>query len=352
LRRYLPDYGLDSTGENFMTGRNHDATALQKTLNRPVSYVGVGLHSGRTAAIFVRPAPPDAGITFVRKDVAADKAVVEALWHNVTDSKLSTVLRNSHGTTVTTVEHLIAALRGCGVDNARVELTGEEVPIMDGSSEPFVRMIEQAGTRVQDADRKLLWLHRPVEYRDGDSYVLIMPDDTCRFTVQIDFPASAIGTQVYSVELVNEAFRQHIAPARTFGFADKLEALRKEGLIKGGSLQNAVLVDGDRIVNEDGLRFTNEFVRHKLLDCYGDFGLIGHQLVGHVFARRPGHAVNHGVVRELLRQPDMWSLVTVREYYQLIGRRVEPGDVRTIAGRGAGNGAGKAPVRNASPIGR
>lgn len=291
----------------------------QKTIRQEISYVGIGLHTGKTCSMYIYPAKENTGIVFKRRDVEPNVALINARWYNVADHQLSTTIGNEHGVTVQTVEHLMAALSGCGIDNARVELTGPEVPILDGSSEPFVRMIERVGTKVQNAERYVLWVHHPVEYRLGERYALLMPDTTTRYTVQIDFASRAIDTQVMSVELVNEAFRKQIAAARTFGLAEHVTKLRKLGLIQGASLQNAILVDGDRIVNEEGLRYKDEFVRHKLLDCYGDMSLAGHNIIGHFYAHKPGHELTQKFLKYLFERRDAWTFTPLSDFYRLMG---------------------------------
>ena len=292
----------------------------QKTLRQTVSYVGIGLHTGRKVSMSVRPAEVDSGIHIVRKDIPENQNLINARWYNVKETRLSTVLGNSSGTTVSTVEHLMAALHGCGVDNALVELDGPEIPIMDGSAEPFVKMIERVGTVDQFMPRNAIWLHRPIEVRDGDKYAILLPADSPRITVEIDFPGSIIGSQTLSVELVNEAFRNDIARARTFGFSSDIEQLRKKGLALGGSLNNAVLVDGDRVVNEEGLRFQDEFVRHKILDCMGDLALIGVPVLAHLYARKPGHELNNMLMNKLFAERESWSYITINEFNAMTGR--------------------------------
>lgn len=294
----------------------------QKTIRQDISYIGVGLHTGKTCSMYIYPAKENTGIVFKRRDVDPDKALINARWYNTVDHQLSTTIGNEYGVTVQTVEHLMAALFGCGIDNAMVELTGPEVPILDGSSEPFVRTIERVGTKVQKAERHVLWIHQPIEFRLDDRYVLLMPDTTTRYTVQIDFNSPAIETQVMSVELVNEAFRQQIAPARTFGFVEHVSKLRSLGLIQGASLKNAILVDGDRIVNDEGLRFKDEFVRHKLLDCYGDMSLAGHNIIGHFYAHKPGHELTQKFIKYLFERRDAWTYTPLSDFYQLMGVNV------------------------------
>lgn len=295
----------------------------QKTLRKAISYVGIGLHSGRKVTMKVRPAEANSGIYFLRRDVSDGKGLIQARWYNVIESQLCTIIGNEHGVTVATIEHLMAALHGCGVDNAVVELDGPEVPIMDGSSHPFVNMIERVGTHTLDAPREVIWIQRPISVRDGDKFAVLMPETTPRITVSIDFPHQAIGAQTMSVALVNEAFRNDVARARTFGFADQVNALREQGLIRGGSLRNAVLVDGDRIVNEEGLRYEDEFVRHKVLDSLGDLALAGVTILGHYYAYKPGHDLNAALVKALYAQRDAWSYMTMDEFNSLVGRTPE-----------------------------
>lgn len=303
-----------------MSDKVEQHNIMQKTLREAITYVGVGLHSGRKMSMTVRPAAADSGVYFLRKDATPGEGLVAARWYNVVPSELSTVIANEHGVSVATVEHLLAALRGCGVDNAVVELDGPEVPIMDGSSGPFVQMIERVGTVSQDTLRKAIWIQKPLAVRDGDKFAILMPDTISRITVAIEFEHEAIGAQTMSVALVNEAFRRDVARARTFGFAEQVENLKSQGLIQGGSLRNAVLVDGDRIVNEEGLRYKNEFVRHKVLDCLGDLSLAGVPIIGHLYSYKPGHQLNTAVVREIFAQRDAWSYLTVDELDRLLGR--------------------------------
>lgn len=291
----------------------------QKTLTQAISYVGIGLHSGKNVKMTVKPAKANSGINFVRTDIKDSDNIVPAHWNNVVDTTLSTVLGNSDDIRVSTVEHLMAALLGCGIDNALIEINGPEVPIMDGSAAPFVSVIEKVGTVEQSSERKAIWIHRPIEVRDGDKYAILMPSNTPRITVEIDFNNTVIGSQSHSVTLVNEAFRNDISRARTFGFAPEIKQLQHQGLARGGSLKNAILVDGDRIVNEEGLRYKNEFVRHKILDAMGDLALIGVPVIGHLYARKPGHKLNNALIRQLIEIPDAWSFVSINDFNSLTG---------------------------------
>ena len=319
-----------------MSHSRTQTSELEKTVTRPISFIGVGLHTGRKVAMQIKPAAAGTGIHFLRKDVAPGKGLIVARWYNVVDTRLSTTLGNEFGITVATVEHLLAALRGCGIDNAMVELDGPEVPIMDGSSAVFVRTLEKVGSVAQPQQRNVIWIQQPIEVREDDRYALLMPHDSTRITVEIDFPDSRIRSQSLSVEMINEAFRNDVAHARTFGFRDQIDALRRQGLVRGGSLQNAILVDGDRIVNEEGLRYENEFVRHKILDCYGDMALLGMPVMGHLFALKPGHSLNHALIKALFENRSHWSYLTMDDFLQFSQaqrqQRQNP-DVNAIASR-------------------
>ena len=297
----------------------------QCTLKDSMSCVGVGLHSGKKVNITLRPAEADAGINFIRKDVQPGTGFIAARWYNVTDTDLATTIMNEHGVTLSTIEHLVAALRGCGVDNALIEVDGPEVPIMDGSALPFIRMIQTTGIVQQDSPRNVIWIHRPIEYRNGDKYAILSPENKTRYTVQIEFDNPLIGTQVSSFDYNDDDFNNFIAPARTFGFVEEIPAMERLGLIKGGSLSNAVLLDGENVMNKDGLRFRDEFVRHKILDCIGDFGLLGVRVLGHFYAKKPGHELNKQFIRTLFSRRDAWSYITLEDYYKLIGEHADSG---------------------------
>lgn len=295
----------------------------QHTLQDSITCVGIGLHTGRNVSITIKPAAADTGINFVRKDVRPGTGYIGGHWYNVVDTTMGTTLCNEHGVILHTVEHLVAALRGCGVDNALVEVDGPEIPIMDGSALPFVQTISHTGTVSQGSPRNIIWVNRPIEYRNGDKYAILMPENRTRYTVHIEFDNPLIGTQVSSFDFNSDDFKQYIAPARTFGFIEQIPELERRGLIKGGSLANAILVDGEHVRNKDGLRFEDEFVRHKILDCIGDFGLIGIPILGHFYAKKPGHELNKEFIRTLFTHRDAWSYISVEEYYRLIG--VQPG---------------------------
>ncbi len=294
--------------EHQETGRTE-----QHTLRESVSCVGIGLHSGRRVRMTLRPAEVDSGITFVRRDKRPDRASIPALWKNVVDTRLCTVLANEHGARVGTVEHLLAAMRGCGVDNVVVELDAPEVPILDGSAAPYVVLIDQAGLVSQRVRRRAIVVHRTIAVYEGDRHAVLSPARRPQLTIEIDFSAPAVGRQSAELVLEETRFRREIAPARTFGFSSELDSLREQGLALGGSVRNAIVVDGGDVVNAEGLRYPDEFVRHKLLDCIGDLSLAGGHVLGHLRGYKPGHHLNNALMRHLFDDEDAWSLVRLDE---------------------------------------
>lgn len=283
----------------------------QTSLHYPVSCHGVALHSGKTVSLTIKPAAAGHGIVFKRTDVAGEAGIVPARYDLVNETQLGTTLTNAQGTKVMTVEHLMAALWGCGIDNALVELDGPEVPIMDGSSEPFVFLIECAGTEVLDAPRRLLELRRTVAiYEDGASAV-ITPAEHFSLDITIQFDHASIGSQRALYDFEQTTFKRALCRARTFGFAKDVEALRQMGLARGGSLENAIVLDDSQVLNEDGLRYEDEFVRHKALDCVGDFYLAGASLIGEVTTNRPGHRVNNLLLREIFADEANYRWLTL-----------------------------------------
>ncbi|MEO3434373.1 UDP-3-O-acyl-N-acetylglucosamine deacetylase [Inquilinus sp. CAU 1745] len=283
----------------------------QKTLKSAIHCSGVGLHSGRNVSMTLRPADVNTGITFIRTDLKAGMRVIPAIWDRVVDTRLCTVVGNEDGATVGTIEHLMAALRGCGVDNAEIELDGPEVPVMDGSAAPFVFLIECAGMTSQAAARRAIRLLRPVEVSDGDKLASFTPSVGCSYSMLIDFPSRAISRQQGYVKLENGSFKDEISRARTFGFLQDVEMLKRNGLALGGSLDNAVVVNGDKVLNEDGLRFQDEFVRHKILDSIGDLYLAGAPVLGHFHGVKSGHALNNKLLRELFADESAWIYDTM-----------------------------------------
>lgn len=296
-----------------MSSGKYSESAAQQTLQQPIRYVGVGLHTGKRVSMRVRAGGENTGICFVRKDAPVGRGVIAARWDNVIDTDRCTAIGNEYGVSVRSIEHLMAGFRGCGIDNAVVELDGPEVPAMDGSSEMFVSMIERAGVVPQAAERRVIRILKPIAVGEGDRFAILTPHMTTQLTVEIDFANPAIGFERFSVELTNGTFRRELARARTFGFFDSIGWLRRKGLARGGSLSNAIVVDGDRVINEEGLRFKDEFVRHKVLDCVGDLFLAGAPIVGYFHGYKPGHTLNHALVCELFAKEDAWSYATFDE---------------------------------------
>jgi len=283
-----------------------DTIWCQQTLKAPIGCVGVGLHSGQRVSLTFRPAPVDHGIVFRRTDLGVD---IPARFDRVVDTRLSTVLSQGDAR-IGTVEHVMAALAGCGIDNALVEVDGPEPPILDGSSAQFVFLLDCAGTAAQDAPRSVIEVRRPVRVTDGDAFAELRPGVAgLDMALSIDFAAPAIGRQALSLRLTSMAFRHELARARTFALLEEIDSLRAAGLAQGGSLQNAVVVDQARVLNPAGLLVPDEFVRHKLLDAVGDLALAGAPLRGRFIAHRSGHTLNNRLLRALFAEEAAWHEV-------------------------------------------
>lgn len=291
----------------------------QTTIDRTISFVGIGVHSGEVTILKLRPTQETRGIVFRRMDVSADKREILARQYNVSSTMLSTTLTNDYGTSVSTVEHLMAALYGCGIDNVIVEVDGPEIPILDGSAKDFVVNIEQAGVRVLEKERSVLWVQRKVEVIEGDKSAMFLPSFSQSFSVSLDFPGTAIGQQAYRYDTTSLGFKQQVANARTFGFAEQVEALKAAGFAKGGLLSNAILVDKEHIVNQEQLRYKTEFARHKVLDAMGDLALSGYPIIADYHSHKGGHDLNHKLVSRLMADQRNWRLMTYTEYADLVG---------------------------------
>ena len=285
------------------------SASFQHTLAKPALFAGVGLHTGRHVRAAIRPAPVGAGIVFVRTDLDGDNRV-PARGDAVVATRLGTVIGNAAGVTVATIEHLMAALAALDIDNVVVELDGPEVPIMDGSAQPFVELLDRAGRRRQEAERRYIEILEPVEVVDGDKRAVFEPAYGFEVAFEIAFDSPAIGRQRIDLEIDEAVFREELADCRTFGFLHEVEALRTAGLARGGSLDNAVVIDGDAVLNPEGLRRPDEFVRHKALDAIGDLYLLGHPLIGRFEGICAGHGLNNALVRALMARPDAWRLRT------------------------------------------
>lgn len=281
----------------------------QRTLKNVIRATGVGLHTGEKVYLTLRPATPDSGIIFRRVDL--DEPVeIPAIPENVGDTTLSTTLIKD-GVRISTVEHLLSAMAGLGIDNAYVDLNAAEVPIMDGSAGPFVFLIQSAGIEEQNAPKRFIRIKKPVKVEDGDKWVNFEPFDGFKvaFTIDFDHPAFKEGSQIAEVDFSTTSFVREVSRARTFGFMNQIEQLRASNLALGGSLDNAVVVDDYRVLNEDGLRYVDEFVKHKILDSIGDLYLLGHSLIGAFSGHKSGHALNNQLLRALLAEEDAWEEV-------------------------------------------
>jgi UDP-3-O-[3-hydroxymyristoyl] N-acetylglucosamine deacetylase len=259
------------------------------------------------------PAPVGSGVIFRRIDHSGPAALVPARYDRVVDTRFSTTIGNAYGVKVATIEHLMAAIAGSGLTNVYVDIDGPEVPIMDGSSAPFVFLIECAGLQVQSAFQQALRIRERVSVTEGDKWAELLPGDGFHAEIGISFPSAAIGNQTYSFTFDANGFKSQVARARTFGFRHEVEQLQAAGLALGGSLANSIVIDGDEILNDGGLRFADEFVRHKLLDVVGDLSLAGWPLQGFFRGNKTGHTLNNRLLRELYSRRSAWEMVTLRD---------------------------------------
>ncbi len=285
----------------------------QHTVSTSAICAGVGVHSGDHVRLSIRPAPAGAGIVFVRTDVSDLDNRVPAQAEAVTASQLCTVITNSAGVSVSTIEHLMAAFSALEIDNALVEVDGPELPIMDGSSAAFVQLLDRAGRRRQESPRHYIEILAPIEVVQGDKRAALTPSECFEVAFEIAFDSPVIGRQRVDLAVDEQSFRDELADCRTFGFLKDVEALRAMGLARGGSLDNAVVIDGDRILNPEGLRRPDEFVRHKALDAVGDLYVLGAPILGRFEGLYAGHALNNLLARALLAQPGAWRLRTLAQ---------------------------------------
>ena len=284
----------------------------QNTLRRSINCIGITLHGGEKVALTLRPAAADTGIVFRRIDIPGSKEI-RASWDNVTDTRMCTTISNGDGVTVSTIEHLMSALAGCGIDNVYVDLDGHEVPVMDGSAQPFVFLIECAGVLEQDVHRRVIKILKPVRVDAEDKMAELLPSDTFSVSFEIDFDNEVIANQTISVNMVNGNYKKEVARARTFGFMHEIEKLQAAGLGLGGSLDNAVIVAEDKVLNEDGLRYNDEFVRHKVLDAVGDLYTAGSLICGSYRGVRSGHALTNKLLQALFSDESAWCYIDLGE---------------------------------------
>lgn len=277
----------------------------QTTLAKPAHCSGVGVHSGKKVNLTIRPAPLNHGIQFKRVDLP-DSPSVAAIFNRVVDASMATVIGHN-GFIVSTIEHLMASFAGLSIDNALVEVDEYELPIMDGSAYPFTETIINAGIEKQAGSKYGFVVTHPIELKKDGRSVGIYPSPVLKITCSITYDHPLIRQQTYSIDLTKDNFAAEIAPARTYGFMTDIEYLKKYGFAKGASLENSVVIDKERLLNSSGLRFKDEFVRHKILDCLGDFSLLGLPIIGHIVLNRSGHAFNHAFIQAFYNRRDAWE---------------------------------------------
>ncbi len=286
----------------------------QRTLKEAIAATGVGLHKGNKVNLVLRPANPDTGIVFRRTDL--DPVVeIKASPELVRDTRMCTCLINDDNVRVSTVEHLLAAVAAMGIDNLYVEVDSHEIPIMDGSAHPFIYLLQSAGIKEQPKAKRFIRVKKPIRVEEDDKWAELLPHDGFRidFAIEFDHPAIADTNQMVSMDFNSQNFIRDISRARTFGFMKDIELLRANNLALGGSMDNAVVLDEFRVLNSDGLRYDDEFVKHKLLDAVGDLYMAGHSILGHLRAYKSGHALNNKLLVALMEQQEAWEFVTFEE---------------------------------------
>ncbi len=289
----------------------HKKQINQQTIKNTIIFSGIGLHSGLKSNVTIVPSKPDTGIKFIRTDIKTKDNinVIEALWSNVSSTNLSTCISNKHQISVSTIEHLMSALSGMHIDNVTIYIDGPEIPIMDGSSKPFVELIENSGIKQQNVKRKIIKVKKSIKVNKDDSYIILEPHYQFSVDFEIEFKSSLVNKQSCQLQLINGNYKSDISSARTFGFEKDVEELRRRGLALGGNLQNAVVVGENKILNEDGLRFKDEFVRHKILDSIGDLYLAGYPVQGYFYAKKSGHFLNNELLKKLLSNQENFEII-------------------------------------------
>lgn len=295
---------------------------LQRTIKQDIHCRNIGLHSGRKVGMTIKPAGVDEGIVFIRKDLPGEVRI-KADFESVRDTLLATTI-GLNGATVSTVEHLLSAFCGMGVDNAIVEVDAPEIPIMDGSALPFVELLKDVGTEIQGKCKKMLVITQPVSVSDADGNAMLLPSPEFKITYKIDFKHPLIGEQTYHMTFSDVTYEKDICAARTFGFLKDVEYLQAKGLALGGSLKNAIVLDDQRVINKEGLRCNDEFVKHKILDAIGDLSLLGMPIIGHFIAYKSGHRLNNLLLRELMAHNECWKIVNN------ISKNSDEGDARSL----------------------
>ena len=293
---------IESTLPKFLTA------VRQKTLLNEINFKGIGLHTGNKVSMKIFPAHEDTGVVFKRK--IGNKIIsIKADYRNVKSTKLCTLISDSNGNSVSTVEHILSALYALDIDNVVIELTSNEIPVNDGSAWDFVKKIKEVGFEEQESFKKFIKIKKIVEVKSGNKYVRVCPFDNTLISTEINYDHKLIGKQSISVVLTPQIYESQICNARTFGFLKDVENLKRNGLALGGSLDNAIVLDENKVLNKNGLRFSDEFVRHKLLDFIGDISLSGYRMLGSFFSSHPGHEINNKLLKKVFQSPNNWELV-------------------------------------------
>ena len=287
---------------------NSNISSNQQTIRKSFSLNGIGLHSGKKVKITVEPAKVNNGIKFMRTDLTKDN-IVPALWSNVSSTNLCTTISNEKGVSVSTIEHLMSSLSGMHIDNANILINNLEVPIMDGSSLPFVEELENSGMEIQEIPRKIISVKKKILVSNNDSYAKITPNKQFSIDFEIDFESQLVSKQACQLQLINGNYKTDVSSARTFGFEKDVDYLQANGLALGGSLENAVVVGEKNILNKEGLRFSDEFVRHKILDSIGDLYLAGKPIQGYFYGSKSGHFLNNQLLRELFSDKSNFDII-------------------------------------------
>jgi len=293
---------IESTLPKFLTA------VRQKTLKNEITFKGIGLHTGNKVSMKIFPADENTGIVF-RRNIGNKIILIKAEYTNVKSTKLCTLLSDNNGNSVSTVEHILSALYAFEIDNVIIDLTSNEIPVYDGSAQDFVMKIKEVGFEEQESFKKFIKIKKPVEVKSGKKYARVCPFDNTLISTEINYDHKLIGKQSISVMLTPQIYESQICKARTFGFLKDVENLRRNNLALGGNLDNAIVLDEDNVLNKDGLRFSDEFVRHKLLDFIGDISLSGYRMLGSFFSSHPGHEMNIQLLKRVFQSPNNWELV-------------------------------------------
>ena len=284
------------------------AEQKQQTIKKEIIFSGIGLHTGIESKVTIKPSESETGIKFIRTDIQNNNQI-KAMWYNVTSTALSTTISNKNNVSVSTIEHLMSALFGMHIDNVKILIDGPEIPIMDGSSKPFVDLFEQVGIKLQNAHRKIIKVNKEVEVSKDDKFLKISPNNDFSLDFEIDFESHLINKQACQLQLINGNYKNDVSSARTFGFEKDVKKLRSNGFALGGSLENAVVVGDDRILNKEGLRYKDEFVRHKILDFIGDLYLAGCPVQGYFSGKKTGHYLNNLLLRKFLSDQSNFEII-------------------------------------------